>query len=256
MRVEYEFVVAVPVDAVRGLLTDPDRSTACVPGLSVETSAPGEYGGRVRLRVGSTTVTYRGTATVSPGDGIRLDVDGQEARGDGVAKGMITASLAGEGDSTRVGITADLTVTGRLGALDSAVLADAIRRLLVRFGECIAAAAATEEPEIEAATGPEGGLVSEAAAVDAEPTGSRMPGDGPDRRAAPSPAPRSTSTPVLAPVGAQGEPDMTGAGDDDLLAMEARRPVWVLRPVLPWLSTVTGVVIVLWLLRRRRGSTG
>src|SRR5512132_2650976 len=129
MQVEHEFVVAAPIDTVRVLLTDPDRSTACIPGLTVETFAPGEYGGRLRLRVGSTTVTYRGTATVSPGDTVRLDLDGQEVRGSGIAKGTLTMSLSGEGESTRVGIEADISVTGRLGSLDPAVLEDALRRM-------------------------------------------------------------------------------------------------------------------------------
>ena len=88
MQVEHEFVVAAPVDTVRVLLTDPDRSTACIPGLTVETFAPGEYGGRLRLRVGSTTVTYRGTATVSPGDTVRLDYHEWRGRVDG--SGCIT----------------------------------------------------------------------------------------------------------------------------------------------------------------------
>jgi carbon monoxide dehydrogenase subunit G len=159
MQVEHEFVVAAPVDTVRALLTDPDRSTACVPGLTVESFAPGEYGGRLRLRVGSTTVTYRGTATVSPADMVRLDLDGQEVRGSGIAKGTLTMSLSGEGESTRVGIGADLSVTGRLGSLDPAVLEDALRRLFARFGECIGAGVMTNGIE----TGlrrEEGGLVT------------------------------------------------------------------------------------------------
>ena len=172
MQVEQEFVVAAPVDAVRALLADPDRSTACVPGLTVETFAPGEYGGRLRLRVGSTTVTYRGTATVSPGDAARLDLDGQEARGSGIAKGTLTVSLSGEGESTHVGIEADISVTGRLGSLDPAVLEDAVRRLLARFGECIGAAAVADG-ETEPATGPEGGLVPEVPAPPSPDTASR-----------------------------------------------------------------------------------
>jgi carbon monoxide dehydrogenase subunit G len=241
MQVEHEFVVAAPVDTVRVLLTDPDRSTACVPGLTVETFAPGEYGGRLRLRVGSTTVTYRGTAAVSPGDTVRLDLDGQEVRGSGIAKGTLTMSLSGEGESTRVGIDADISVTGRLGSLDPAVLEDALRRLFARFGECIGAAAMTDGVETEPATGPEGGLVTELAAT---------PSPGTTGQAS-SPTVEVAATPFDAP---RRELAMTGAGDDDLLADQGRR-VWPLPPAVGLLMalTATGLLgVVIWLLRRRR----
>jgi carbon monoxide dehydrogenase subunit G len=242
MQVEHEFVVAAPVGTVRALLTDPDRSTACVPGLTVETFAPGEYGGRLRLRVGSTTVTYRGTATVSPGDAVRLDLDGREARGSGIAKGTLTMSLSGEGESTRVAIVADISVTGRLGSLDLAVLEDAVRRLLARFGECIGAGAESDGIETEPATGPEGGLVTDVAAAPGPDTMSR----------ASSPAVEVPAMPVLA---SRREFEMTAAGDDDLLA-DQRRRVWPLPPavaLLMGLTTAGMLGVVIWLLRRRRG---
>ena len=241
MQVQHEFVVAAPVDTVRALLTDPDRSTACVPGLTVETFAPGEYGGRLRLRVGSTTVTYRGTATVSPADTVRLDLDGQEVRGSGIAKGTLTMSLSGEGESTRVGIEADISVTGRLGSLDPAVLEDALRRLFARFGECIAAGAMTNGIETEPATGPEGGLVTEVPAT---------PSPGTTGQAS-SPPVEVPATPFHAP---RRELEMTGAGDDDLLA-DQRRRVWPLPPAVATLMGLTAVGmlgVVIWLLRRRR----
>ncbi len=241
MQVEHEFVLAAPVDTIRALLTDPDRSTACVPGLTVETFAPGEYGGRLRLRVGSTTVTYRGTATVSPGETVRLDLDGQEARGIGIAKGTLTVSLSGEGESTRIGIEADISVTGRLGSLDPAVLEDAVRRLLARFGECIGAAAVADGIQTEPATGPEGGLVPEGPAPTSTETTSQ----------APSPAIEEPPTPVLA---SRSELDMTGAGDDDLLA-EQRRRVWPLPPAVALaigLTAAGALGVVIRMLRRRR----
>ena len=241
MQVQHEFVVAAPVDTVRALLTDPDRSTACVPGLTVETFAPGEYGGRLRLRVGSTTVTYRGTATVSPADTVRLDLDGQEVRGSGIAKGTLTMSLSGEGESTRVGIEADISVTGRLGSLDPAVLEDALRRLFARFGECIAAGAMTNGIETEPATGPEGGLVTEVPAT---------PSPGTTGQAS-SPPVEVPATSFHAP---RRELEMTGAGDDDLLADQGRR-VWPLPPAVAMLMGLTAVGlmgVVIWL-RRRRG---
>ncbi len=214
MRVEYEFMVEVAPSTVRSLLTDVERSAACVPGVSLETSAPGEYGGRLRLRVGSTTVTYRGTATVSmTEDAFRLEFEGQEARGSGVAKGAVTFALAGDQQRTRVAVDADVTVTGRLGSLDSSVLSDAIRRLFVRFGECVIAAVAVEEPDIETVVGPAQGTAGTRFAVTA---------------------------------------DMTAAGDDDLLAEGGQRPGRPLRPVLLLLAVAAAVAIAIQVIRRWR----
>jgi carbon monoxide dehydrogenase subunit G len=208
----------------------------------VETFAPGEYGGRLRLRVGSTTITYRGTATVSPGDAVRLDLDGREARGSGIAKGTLTMSLSGEGESTHVAIVADISVTGRLGSLDLAVLEDAVRRLLARFGECIGAGAVSDGIETEPGTSPEGGLVTDVVAAPGPDTMSR----------ASSPAVEVPAMPVLA---SRREFEMTAAGDDDLLA-DQRRRVWPLPPavaLLIGLTTAGMLGVVIWLLRRRRG---
>lgn len=217
MQVEHEFTVPQPPTTVAPLVTDPDRAVACVPGLSIESAGPGEYGGRMRLRVGSTTVTYKGTARVTShnGDIVTIELDGQEARGSGTAKGVVKVLLAGDDGATTVTLEADLSVTGRLGELDPTVLEDAVRRLMARFAECVFAGAseAADEPSAETTRD----VVRAAAPV--------------------------TETPPAPPV----------LERDDLLGHEARRPLWPLRPLVPVLAAVAALGVVIELVRRRRG---
>lgn len=62
---EHEVVVPMPAATVRQALQDPALLARCVPGLSTEPAAAGsgqaeEISGRLRLRIGTSTITYRG----------------------------------------------------------------------------------------------------------------------------------------------------------------------------------------------------
>ncbi|MDI2130799.1 CoxG family protein [Yinghuangia seranimata] len=145
----YEVVVPIPVRLVWGVLHDPARLAECVPGLSNdEPPRTGGDGvlltGRLRLRAGGTTVTYRGTASVAEADDLPLAVvvtaDGVEARGEAPVKAVLTIRLDDEGTDTKLVFDGSLTAQGRTADLPAEQLAAAWHRLAERF-----ASALTEE---------------------------------------------------------------------------------------------------------------
>ncbi len=151
---EHEVYVPFPVGTVRQALTEPERVARCVPGVQLDAdAAPHCPEGRLRLRIGSSTITYRGTLTVSgaaddrPGeDGapatVTVEAKGTEARGDGavVLTLVVRLSPATEpGPGTTLACAGTLHSDGRLAEAGEQAARSAGRRLLDRFAENLAA---------------------------------------------------------------------------------------------------------------------
>ncbi|MEV8322552.1 SRPBCC family protein [Kitasatospora sp. NPDC056731] len=155
---EHEVVVPMPAELVRQALQDPALLARSVPGLSTEPAAVGagpaeEIGGRLKLRIGGSTITYKGVLSLIEGREGVLTVlaEGQEARGSGEATATVRVSVAdGAEDGTAVvRFTGDLSATGRLTEFDEETLDAAGRRLLDRFATALASPDAEPEPESE-----------------------------------------------------------------------------------------------------------
>ncbi|MFD4373300.1 SRPBCC family protein [Streptomyces sp. NPDC058486] len=162
---EHEVFVPVPAEALRATLTDPARVARCVPGLQRDASEAGEdLVGRLRLRVGGHTITYRGGLRIVERDGaITYEGEGTEARGKGVVEVSLTVVLTPAAEGTGLSFTGALTADGRL-AEEPEEARDAARdRLLDAFVEAAAALAAeTAESGEAGGSGERGEVVEEA----------------------------------------------------------------------------------------------
>uniref|UniRef100_UPI00403FFF0B hypothetical protein n=1 Tax=Streptomyces sp. DG1A-41 TaxID=3125779 RepID=UPI00403FFF0B len=63
---EHEVFVPVPAERLREVLDDPARVARAVPGLQQDAGAQ-PVAGRLKIRVGSHSVTYRGAVRLSRG---------------------------------------------------------------------------------------------------------------------------------------------------------------------------------------------
>ncbi|ARF56196.1 SRPBCC domain-containing protein [Streptomyces gilvosporeus] len=146
---EHEVYVPFPAGTVRQALTEPERVARCVPGVQLDAdAAPHIPEGRLRLRIGSSTITYRGTLTIAGGASSQEDADlvfeakGTESRGDGevaltLAVRLVTATEPAPG--TTLACTGALRGDGRLAEATDQAAEAAGRRLLDRFAENLAA---------------------------------------------------------------------------------------------------------------------
>ncbi|OIV36573.1 hypothetical protein BIV57_15570 [Mangrovactinospora gilvigrisea] len=186
---EHQVIVPFPVRRVWSALLDADRLARCVPGYlpdadaadaaepagSVPSTAPAhragapaELRGRLRLRIGGTSITYRGALRVSPERGGAGDVEEEtlavvgeatEARGDGSAKLTLQVRLAPAEDAgwaTGVTVLGSVKARGRLAENGREALAAAGHRLLDRFVRALVEDLAEEESEAERARGDAG----------------------------------------------------------------------------------------------------
>ncbi|WP_327688927.1 SRPBCC domain-containing protein [Streptomyces tubercidicus] len=157
---EHEVYVPFPVGTVRQALTEPERVARCVPGVQLDAdAAPGCPEGRLRLRIGSSTITYRGSLTVSggPDDGagedgaagqdgaaaaVTVEAKGAETRGDGAVALTLAVRLSPAtepGPGTTLSCSGTVHRDGRLAEATDRSADTVGRRLLDRFAENLAA---------------------------------------------------------------------------------------------------------------------
>lgn len=142
---EHEVFVPVPVPALRRTLGDPVRVARCVPGLQQDADAStGPLAGRLRIRAGGHTITYRGTLRLTPLPGdpdvdsvyvVLVEGEGAEARGDGSARLALTLRLTEGDEGTSIAFDGTVSGDGRLRDLDPAAALSAVHRLLDRFAQ-------------------------------------------------------------------------------------------------------------------------
>ncbi|MFF5334646.1 SRPBCC domain-containing protein [Streptomyces sp. NPDC013181] len=162
---EHEVFVPVPVPALRRTLDDPVRVARCVPGFQQDADASsGPLTGRLRVRAGGHTITYRGTLRLTPLPGdpdvesvhtVRVEGEGTEARGDGSARLRMTLRLTEGAEGTSVSFDSAVTGEGRLRDLEPAAALAAAHRLLDRFAQQLVTESLAARSE-DGADGPEG----------------------------------------------------------------------------------------------------
>ncbi|MGW3283965.1 SRPBCC family protein [Streptomyces sp. NPDC001002] len=150
---EHEVFVPVPPAHLRDALADPARVARAVPGLQQDAGAA-PVSGRLKVRVGSHSVTYRGTVRVTAQDDgtYTAEGDASEARGTGSVKLALTFRvLEADGGST-LAVEGTATADGRLMELPADSVTAAATRLLDRFAEnlgtTVTAPEETPEPSV------------------------------------------------------------------------------------------------------------
>ena len=189
---EHEVFVPVPAERLREALADPLRVARAVPGLQQDAGAE-PVTGRLKVRVGSHSVTYRGTARLSARDDGTYAVEGEavEARGSGTVKLTLTLRLTDAEGGTTLTFGGTASADGRITELPGESVTSAATRLLNRFAENLGSQE-TEAPEAaevseaaeatEAAEAPE----PEAPEVPEAPEASETP-EAPEPPQAPQP---------------------------------------------------------------------
>ena len=155
LKFENEFVVAAPVDATWKTLLDLARVARCLPGATIEpASEDGTYNGSMRVKVGPVTMDYKGVARVDEMDEAAhvavFNVQGKEVRGQGSASATIRNTLVTEGDSTRVFVETELSVTGRPAQFGRGIMQDVAGSMLGDFAKSLSEMMAAE-PQADSA---------------------------------------------------------------------------------------------------------
>ncbi|MEU3186597.1 SRPBCC domain-containing protein [Streptomyces sp. NPDC006923] len=148
---EHEVFVPVSAETLRQALRDPARVARCVPGLQQDAEeTAGPLSGRLRIRIGGHTITYRGALALTEQDGVfTAEGEGTEIRGTGSVKLTLTVRLTETADGTTLVFRGGARAEGRLTELPAQTVKAAAHRLVDRFVARLSDEAAGPEPSAE-----------------------------------------------------------------------------------------------------------
>ncbi len=163
VRVEESFELDAPPRVVWSYLIDPAKIVVCLPGaelLSVKDERT--YEGRVRVKVGAVTVSYDGTMefTALDEDERRVEMvgKGREKGGAGTAtmtmQGQVEPSTAGDGAGSRISITAEVVLTGKIVRFGRGMIGAVSREVFSQFATCLAGLVTDATADAAGADGP------------------------------------------------------------------------------------------------------
>ena len=145
MELDHSFTVPVPPDQAWNVLLDVEKIAPCMPGAQVDTVDGDDVAGRLKVKVGPVSLTYKGTATFKDRDtadrSVLVEASGKEMRGAGTASATVRAALRPEDSldsGTLVTLHTTLNVTGRPAQFGRGVIAEVGSRLIDKFADNLA----------------------------------------------------------------------------------------------------------------------
>jgi uncharacterized protein len=138
MELINEFTVNVPIEKAWVTLTDVELIAPCLPGAQLQEVEGETYRGQVKVKVGPILAQFKGEAHFVEKDDVNhkavLRGKGRDLGGKGNADALITAQLTeATSTSTKVVVTTDLNITGKVAQFGRGALADVSNKLLVQF---------------------------------------------------------------------------------------------------------------------------
>ncbi|MED5361368.1 MAG: SRPBCC family protein [Actinomycetota bacterium] len=141
MELKNEFRVGVPIEQAWATLTDVEYIAPCMPGAQLTEIDGEEFKGQVKVKVGPITAQYKGVAKFKEKNEsehrVVLDASGRDTRGAGHPAPEVTAEMTAAGDGTKIVITTELKVTGKVAQFGRGVMADVSEKLIGQFVESL-----------------------------------------------------------------------------------------------------------------------
>ena len=139
MEMDHSFTVPVPPDQAWDILLDVERVAPCMPGATVDEVDGDVVNGRIKVKVGPVSLTYKGTAKFTERDPeahvVVLEAAGKETRGAGTASANVRASMVpgASGSGTDVTMHTTMNVTGRPAQFGRGVMVEVGSKLVEQF---------------------------------------------------------------------------------------------------------------------------
>ena len=220
-----EFTVNRPIEEAWPLITDLERIAPCLPGAELQEIEGPTYRGVVKVKLGAINSQFKGEAhfVERDDDNYRAVIKGtgRDTGGRGNASAEITAQAESlSPTSTRVSVTTDLHITGKVAQFGRGIMGDVSSKLMAQFADNL-----NEMIDEQGVGTPTDAEPPASAPTDASPTTGTEAGDAPQVRKIEGPA----SEPI----------DLMEVGGSSLI-----------KRVVPALVVI---VLVLLIIRRRRG---
>jgi hypothetical protein len=195
--------ISRPAPEVLDALLDAGTVAACLPGSRlIGEVADNTYAGELRLRIGPVQAVYAGTVRLDNADRdagtATLHASGWEQGGQGRADASVTLRVESRGGSTRVLISADLMIRGKVAEYAPGAIGDVSQRLVEQFAGNVEQLLATQASTGQASTCQAGASQAGPAQSGATQAGRRAPSASPARWMPPRPNKRPDKRAVAA----------------------------------------------------------
>jgi carbon monoxide dehydrogenase subunit G len=282
MEMDHSFTVPVPPDQAWDVLLDVERIAPCMPGATVDEVDGDVVNGRIKVKVGPVSLTYKGTAKFTERNSdahvVVLEASGKETRGAGTASANVRASMVPDasGSGTEVTMHTTMNVTGRPAQFGRGVMVEVGSKLVEQFAQNLSkliaggsdgsgsddsgsGAAADAAPAADASPASSGGSVDGASVVAPGAVNGTVNHAAPAAAAtttAPPPAPAAATTTATAPAPAAATttaPAPAAASDDSINLIKLVGPP-ILKRAVPALLAAAGVTLLgrlIWRLMRQ-----
>ncbi len=265
MELDNSFTVPVPPDQAWDVLLDVKRTAPCMPGATVNEVDGDVITGRIKVRVGPVSLTYRGTAKFTERDPearmVLMEASGKETRGAGTASATVRASLAPDasGSGTQVTMHTTMNVTGRPAQFGRGVMVEVGGKLVDQFATNLShlIAGDTDTGQSGAAASPSAPAAASAvsgASGASGASGGGAEGTGPAAATAAEPGGGTGTGAPMPVVGTAAPPPQ--APEDSLNLIKLIGPS-LLKRVVPVVVGVAGLALLsrlLWRLRHQRAG--
>ena len=145
-----EFEVRASADRVFAWLIDPRQVVECLPGAELlEAQDERTFTGRMRVKVGPVTASFRGRARFDELDAaarrVRMSGEGQDTGGAGSAKMTMVSVVESLPDGgARIRVQSDVEVVGKLMQFGRGLMEEVSRQMFKQFAACVATKLETE----------------------------------------------------------------------------------------------------------------
>jgi carbon monoxide dehydrogenase subunit G len=271
MELDHDFTIPVPVGRAWPMLLDVERVAPCVPGATLDSIDGDELIGRLKVKLGAMTITYKGAARIVTADEstrtVTIEGSAKEARGSGTASVTVQARLsAPTAESTQVSVHTKLNVTGRPAQFGRNILSEVGGKLIARFAKALSEELAAGSPsatmQAPVEPPPERQAVSpdDAAASASEVVDARVAESAGAETAAPTVSPAATGPArpdgIASPAGADTARPATRRasrpGEEAIDLLEVAGPS-VAKRVAPVMAGMVAALTIWQVFRRRRG---
>lgn len=139
-----EFTVNRPIDEAWPIITDVERIAPCLPGAQLteirQTDQGEVYTGNVKVKLGAIATEFKGDAYFVERDDAnytcKLNGKGRDTKGRGNASADISAAAESlSPTSTKVVVTTDLHITGKIAQFGRGILGDVSAKLIDQFAQ-------------------------------------------------------------------------------------------------------------------------
>ncbi|MDP3891275.1 SRPBCC family protein [Nocardioides sp.] len=157
MELTHEFTVPATVEETWEVFNDIEGVAGCFPGAVVTSMEGDVFTGSCKVKLGPIALVYNGSGTFLEKDEqartMTIQAKGKDKRGNGTAGADVVVTMTAGDRGTRVVVVTDLAITGKPAQFGRGVIQDVSDKLLAQFVDCLetrvgdAGEPSQEEPE-------------------------------------------------------------------------------------------------------------